>query len=577
MSNRFHHNKSTKTSNTPGRFGLSWLFIVILLIVGCAPIRPLESAAPDATAPSSEVLLAWEGYTEMGDGDPSQCKSLQLLANNRATIGPCSEQGEVNPLPPHLAQEFADLVARFAPFTVETDGDTLLFQGKGSTAGEARQRAILAWTHFAYGELATGRTSASVRSALSWMLGELPDQPGVCEHLNVLVYGYAYADQVPCQGGDVQNSVGDWLTDDELATFDALLYQYAPFYQENNYLAGLGQAEMGEAEAAELAAWAEALYTRLTSQQILSTHEPQACATPFAEVQAATEAIITQTVAAYQPPQPGELMLLGWNPADWEAIVAQLVAAGEQFLNQCTDAPTPLADQVAQLASLSQVIPDMEFTIPGEGDFLPLDMKLTQLYTPSVQLLDVDQDGNEEVILHTQVAYFDGEQILFGVRGGVSIAYFATEGGWQGQVIWPISHYVPQSDNLLIFAPFFEDDFANQVNGSAADALIYDPAPQVQMLTLRDDEGGTYMALSHNLRNPLTDVRELAVLRWQDRQPEVALRISLNDWCVTANWTIQEDGSIFIPALPEPFPHCTGSFAARTFTLEDGKFVMQEQ
>jgi hypothetical protein len=503
---------------------------------------------------------------------------LQILAGDQAIIGACGVEGEVKPLGSRLAQEFTEMRARFVPFTYEAAEDNLLFQGEGTIAGEAAQRAILAWTHFTYGELATGQVSAAVRSAMSWTIGELPDQPGVCEHLNVLVYGYAYADQVPCQGGgQAQNSVGDWLTAEELASFDALLYQYAPFYQENNYLAGLGQEEMGEVKATELAAWAEALYARLTSQQASSGNTLQACAAPFAEVKAETEAMIAKTVEAYQPPQPGELMLLGWNPDDWETIVAQLVDAGEQFLNACAEAGAPLADQATQLASFSQVIPAMQFTIPGNGDFFPLDMQLTQVYTPSVQLLDIDQDGNDEVILHTQVAYFDGEQILFGVRGGVSIAYFATDDGWHGQVIWPVPHYVPQSENTLVFAPFFEEDFAQQANWSAADALIYDAGPQVQLLNLRDDAGGTYMALSHRLRNPLTDVRELAVLRWQDRQPEIALRISLNDWCVTANWEIEADGSIFIPELPEPFPHCTGSFAARTFTLEDGKLVMQEQ
>jgi hypothetical protein len=557
--------------------GHQTVLLALLLLAACTPIQPVAPGATDgATQPTSEVLLAWEGYTEMGDGDPSQCKSVQLLAGDQAMIGPCSEPGAIQPLPPHLAQEFADLTARFAPFTLETDGDTLLFQGAGDIAGEAAQRAVLAWTHFTYSELVTGRTSAAVRSALSWFLGELPDQPGICAHVNVLVYGYAYADEVPCQGGDVQTSIGDWLTAEELADFDAFLYQYAPFYQENNYLSGLGTSELGETEAAELAAWVETLYTRLTSGTVTVPSNARACASGFTEVRAATEATISATVAAFEPPQPGELMLMGWDPAAWEAIVAQVVTAGEQFLNECADATTPLADQAAQLATASQTIPPMQITIPGEGDFFPLDMTLTPTYPPTTQLLDIDQDGSEEIILHTQVAYFDGEQILFGLRGGVSVAYFATDEGWQGQVIWPIPHYVAQDDTTLTFAPFFEDDFAQQANWSAAEALIYDPGPQVQMLDLADPEA-TYMALTHVLRTPVNDIRELTVLRWQDRQPTVALRISLNDWCATASWEIRADGSIFIPELPEPFPHCTGSFAARTFTLEDGQFVMTEE
>jgi uroporphyrinogen-III decarboxylase len=113
-------------------------------------------------------------------------------------------------------------------------------------------------------ELASGKTSASARTALSWNLGLLADTPGVCAHLTVLDYGYAYAEQRACEGGDLVSSVEGWLEQVEMAQFDAWLYGYSPLYVGENYLNGAGATSMTDEEAAAVATWAQALWTRLS-------------------------------------------------------------------------------------------------------------------------------------------------------------------------------------------------------------------------------------------------------------------------------------------------------------------------
>ena len=96
--------------------------------------------------------------------------------------------------------EFAEMAARFAPFTYNADSDKLVFRGYGSIASPAWQRAILAWAQWTTGETISGHVCASCRTAMSWFLDEVDGQPGICKHLTVLNYGYATAETVPCTG-----------------------------------------------------------------------------------------------------------------------------------------------------------------------------------------------------------------------------------------------------------------------------------------------------------------------------------------------------------------------------------------
>jgi hypothetical protein len=225
------------------------------------------------------------------------------------------------------------------------------------------------------------------------------------------------------------------------------------------------------------------------------------------------------------------------------------------------------------LAELSQVVPEMTVTIPGSGDFLPLEIQLAPTTPASALLQEIDGDGQAEVILQTQVGYFDAEQTLFGLRGGVTIVFTPAAGRWEGHVIWPVPHFVPRADDYLEYAPFFAEEVAAEADWSAAQALIADPGPAVDLLNLSDRAGNSYLAVAHIRRTPLDDIRELSVLRWRAEGPELALRIVLFNWCASVDWEIQSDGTIFVPALPEPFPHCQGEYAARTFRLDEGRFV----
>lgn len=521
-----------------------------------------------------EPVLTWQGYTEMGDGDPTRCKQMAIDADGNVELGLCDGPAESRSLGGN--QEWTEIQTRFAPFTLDAVSDSVAFGGVGDLAGPAWQRALLAWTHFTYGELVIGRTSAAARTAVSWYLGEASGQSGICNHLTVLVYGYAYAEQASCQGGGtVQNRVGGWLTSAEMEAFDALLYRRGPLYEGDNYFSGLGDQPWNDGDSIAVEEWAQQVYARLVDTT--AAHSPD-CAAAFIQVRALTADAIHEALHDFTWPEPGEPVLLGWDPALWDVIVHHLVDAGARYLNECANvgpAGEPTTAALAELAELSRVVPHLEVTIPGEGDFLPLDLVVAETVTPAAQLLDIDRDGRGEVLLHTQVGYFDGEQILFGVRGGVSIVYVAGDAGWQGHLIWPVNHYVPRANDYLEYAPFRAEQAAEQAHWNAAQALIDDPAPQVESLNLTDTDGNAYLAVSHVRRTPVDDIRELTVLRWRPQGPEAALHIMLDNWCVSAEWEIRSDGAIVVPALPEPFPHCQGTYDEQTFVLEDGRFVAQ--
>ena len=102
---------------------------------------------------------------------------------------------------------------------------------------------------------------------MSWFFGQMPDQAQVCEHLTVLSYGYAYAETANCEGGEIIDATGDWLTDAEMIQLDQWLYGRAPLYVERNYLDGQGHEQMSEAEAIAVAQWAATVRARIWNAQ----------------------------------------------------------------------------------------------------------------------------------------------------------------------------------------------------------------------------------------------------------------------------------------------------------------------
>lgn len=234
------------------------LLIVAFLLAGCAMAQPTPEEATIASDDTS-ALLTWQGAPL---SDATACGQLAIDSTGQVTFGPCDETGQMQSLGVHV-QEWAEIQERFAAFTYTTDGTTLTFNGGGEVVGDAWQRALAAWAQLVYSELAAGRTSASVATAMSWFVGEVPGQAGQCQQVMVLAYGYAYAQTVPCAGGDVQATVGDWLNEKEMTQFDQWINGYTPINVKNNYLAGVGPQAAGEAEIAQINTWAQGVYARL--------------------------------------------------------------------------------------------------------------------------------------------------------------------------------------------------------------------------------------------------------------------------------------------------------------------------
>lgn len=222
--------------------------------------RIAGQSAP-APSPGEEIALIWEGYTAMGSADGvERCMQMSVTTGGDASVGPCGgEPTQTTTLGPVWGQ----IRAQFASFTLETPQVQLLFAGEGAAAGEAWQRALATWVEFTVAELSSGRVGAANRTAMSWWLGEIDEEPGICRHLIVLNYGYAYADTAPCERGQALSHEEGWLTTAEMERFDPWRSTWAPVYVEDNYFDGQGTSDATAADLDELAQWAADVYARL--------------------------------------------------------------------------------------------------------------------------------------------------------------------------------------------------------------------------------------------------------------------------------------------------------------------------
>ena len=222
------------------------------------PYRLLLAAGPDPGIEDPDLI--WEGE-EYGN-----CRSLLLASDGRAAIGPC----DAPHTPLYLSddvdrpRQWADLLARFAPFEAETPSGRVNFKGLGQEAANpAWLRAIAAWARLVRQELRSGRSGASWGTALAWSR-EISERPGYCQFLQVEVYGWAYASMARCEGGDPQGLGQGWLQAAAWEQFDAWLYGRAPMSQQGVDFFGTGTQEMSENEVDALWRWAEGVYGRLT-------------------------------------------------------------------------------------------------------------------------------------------------------------------------------------------------------------------------------------------------------------------------------------------------------------------------
>ncbi|MBK8019926.1 MAG: hypothetical protein IPK19_00550 [Chloroflexi bacterium] len=263
--------------------------------------------------------------------------------------------------------------------------------------------------------------------------------------------------------------------------------------------------------------------------------------------------------------------VIAWESDDWVNIVRRLVGASEFLLNHCAIAGQPLAEQqeLRDVLAEASLLP-----APIESIDLGLDspLPLRSDFTPSTALVDLNGDGTDELLLHTQVPYFS-DATVYQIRGGLSIAFFMTAEGWQGQVIAPVTEFVTdQTPERLTYA-MTENHLLSVAEPHQA--LGYAPEPEVTVL---DVEGGPLTFVTQVRSTGAGEAKELAVLSWEDRFPAVELRVAFDDWCspgATLNWEIREDGSVFVPSNggEEGSPlHC-GRTTEVLFQWQDGEYV----
>ncbi len=226
--------------------------------------RWAQMVSQEAGGGESLAGLEYRGPAEIGSIDTSKCAVMRLGTPLEAVLGACDGTANNKDMGKRMYLDWQQLRDRFAPFLYETETETLTFEGMGLDASDAWQRALLTWARTKHAELSGGKTDAATNTAMSWHLGQDYSQKNVCLHLTVLNYGYANAEEIACEGGDVLRSAGDWLTTEELAQLEEWLYQRAPFSSDHNTFAGQGTQEISDADQAAMKNWAMAVHARIT-------------------------------------------------------------------------------------------------------------------------------------------------------------------------------------------------------------------------------------------------------------------------------------------------------------------------
>jgi hypothetical protein len=174
-------------------------------------------------------------------------------------------------------------------------------------------------------------------------------------------------------------------------------------------------------------------------------------------------------------------------------------------------------------------------------------LSLVSDFEPRAEWMDLNGDNIDELLLHTQVPYFS-EQTMYSVQGGLTIAFFNSEDGWQGQVIAPITNFVTTEEGDHVSYAMLGDNTLSV--GELHQALRYFPAPTVEVFFV--DDGKTPLtAITLRTLTGAGEAKELNVLSWNGRIPSVELRVAFDDWCYpgsTLDWEIRDDGSVYIPS-----------------------------
>lgn len=314
----------------------------------------------EAAGGESLAGMEYRGPAQMGSADTSKCAVLRLGTPIQAVLGACDGTAAHKDMGKRTYLDWEYLRDTYAPFTYETVTETITFNGMGLISGEAGQRAILAWARARHAELATGQTSATISTAMSWHLGQDFSQKNVCLHLTVLNYGYAYAEEIMCEGGDMLTTRGDWLTSEELSWFDKWLYERAPLTVNNNYFAGEGTTAMTEADQAELGQWAANVHARLSEAAARANLPPEA----LAKCPAASN-----SAQLYIDARRGFCLSLPAAYSVFGVSANEVVFAKESLLN-VTEPRLSISITGAGARTLDQVVADILTSLPAY-DFMP--------------------------------------------------------------------------------------------------------------------------------------------------------------------------------------------------------------
>jgi hypothetical protein len=175
-------------------------------------------------------------------------------------VGVCGDEPSSSTMLDQSA-EWAAIQEQFGDINAETPAGKIIFQGKGNAEGDAWAQALATWASFTAMEINAGRTSASARTALAWQLTDTPEHSGLCSQIIVLAYGYAYANQIPCDGNGQATTVAEgWLSDTELDTFSDWLTNGARVEGDSGYLDAQGSTPI---TPEMISGWGNAVYARM--------------------------------------------------------------------------------------------------------------------------------------------------------------------------------------------------------------------------------------------------------------------------------------------------------------------------
>jgi hypothetical protein len=206
-------------------------------------------------------LLEWQGLAVAGENDAPGCKVFQITAGEQILFGPCGQPlGSL----PVSRTELNEMFVRLEAFELRTPQESLVFRGKGDIGSPAWHRAVLAWAKATYFEVAAGHICAACRSVLSWTIGPVEGQEGDCKHLNVLDYGYAYAEIVSCNGtGEARGSKKGWVDTGSWEQLDTWLYGRSRLEKGNDFFDGKGSQPMSLEEQVEVDNLAKSIFESL--------------------------------------------------------------------------------------------------------------------------------------------------------------------------------------------------------------------------------------------------------------------------------------------------------------------------